>query len=186
MHVNSESTRAFSASYGRIIWAPVPTFHDPNPPLTIDTSSLSDSVNESVSDSDSQTATAIFNVTVSESAAATDAQSAGLLISDTVSDSVATSDSQSGGLSGSGQSDDSSSVSDTQTATVIPTPPPPPPPVVIIIPCVNGTPAAIGMASDSSLLVSQGIRTATSGLRSSAKSSGRSGLRAIGVANKGC
>lgn len=158
-------------SYGRIIWAPTLTNHDPNPPLTIENGGgLNDTVVETVTATDTQTATVAFVSSITETVTATDVQFSGNVFSDTVVETVTASDSSTGTTPGNFSDSVTESVSATDScdATVITPPIPPPPPAPLPGPLYG--------------LQEIGVSGATSELAAQGTSSTASNLNGIGVA----
>ena len=162
---SSTSTRA---SYGRIIYAPTLTFHDPNPPITIENGDgLNDTVVETITASDFQTVTVSFVSDLNETVTATDSQTAGLGFSDTVSETVTATDSATAGLGLSDTVAETVTASDTCDATVV-TPPAPPPPPPVQVPAPLPGPLyglnEIGVASATATFQQRGVSSSQSPL----------------------
>lgn len=155
-----------SASYGRIIWAPTLTNHDPNPPITInDGAGLNDTVVETVSATDTQTATVAFVVDITETVTATETQSSGSMFSDTVVETVTATDSSTGTTPTNFSDTVSESVTATDSCDATVTVPPVPPPAPVVMPGPLYGLSPVGVASATSEIRGVGTRSATSRLR---------------------
>ena len=113
--------RAGSQSYPNLndkvlIWSPISTFHDPNPPITIEDQSLSDTVDESSNANATQTATAVINAVYAEQVVVAEASVATKVVSDTVSESLTATESSDATVVVAGETN-----SESATATESPT-----------------------------------------------------------------